>query len=403
MTTSKSARVPRLRFKEFSGEWEKKKLGDISLKSSVKNDDVHFTNILTNSAEFGVIKQSNFFDKVIANSKNIDSYYIVRNNDYIYNPRVSKYAKFGPIKRNKLGEDGIVSPLYYVFTIKNINLNFLDSYFDTSNWYRFMYENGNSGARSDRISIKDSYFQQMPILLPILKEQEKIGNFFTKLDRLIELQTKKVEQLKQLKRGYLQKMFPQKGETLPRLRFVGFSGEWEEKKLGDCLKEFSEKSKVENQHPLFSSTTTKIELRHGKTTGSSNKGYKIVKHNNLILSPQNLWLGNININSLGTGIVSPSYKTFNIVNLNILFCKFFIKNNYMIQQYKLSSTQGASIVRRNLDIDSFYKIKFLCPNPLEQEKIGNFFANLDKKIKLQEKKLSQLQEMKKGYLQKMFC
>ncbi|WP_369346849.1 restriction endonuclease subunit S [Apilactobacillus ozensis] len=89
---------------------------------------------------------------------------------------------------------------------------FLDNYFYSSNWHSFVYKNGNSGARSDRISIKDSDLKRLPIKLPNIQEQTKIGEYFSKLDKLIEAQEQKVEQLKQLKRGYLQKKCSHKKE-----------------------------------------------------------------------------------------------------------------------------------------------------------------------------------------------
>ena len=188
----------------------------------------------------------------------------------------------------------------------------------------------------------------------------------------------------------------------PQLRFEGFTDDWEERKLKDILREFSTKSKIENEYRVLSSTNVGMEFRDGRVSGTSNLGYKIIKNGDLVLSPQNLWLGNININNIGTGLVSPSYKTFNFTDIDSSFIKPQLRTPKMLEEYKNSSTQGASVVRRNLEIDSFYQIKIATPSIKEQEKIGSFFKQLDETIALHQRKLDLLKEQKKGFLQKMF-
>ena len=188
----------------------------------------------------------------------------------------------------------------------------------------------------------------------------------------------------------------------PQLRFEGFTDDWEERKLGDLLKEFSIKSTIENEYKVLSSTNSGMEFREGRVSGTSNLGYKIIKNGDLVLSPQNLWLGNININNLGKGLVSPSYKTFELINIDSSFINPQLRTQKMLEEYKNSSTQGASVVRRNLEIDSFYQIKIFVPTISEQEKIGSFFKQLDNIIALHQRKLDLLKEQKKGFLQKMF-
>ena len=188
----------------------------------------------------------------------------------------------------------------------------------------------------------------------------------------------------------------------PQLRFKGFTDDWEDRNLKDILREFSTKSKIENEYRVLSSTNVGMEFRDGRVSGTSNLGYKIIKNGDLVLSPQNLWLGNININNIGTGLVSPSYKTFNFTDIDSSFIKPQLRTPKMLEEYKNSSTQGASVVRRNLEIDSFYQIKIATPSIKEQEKIGSFFKHLDSTISLHQRKLDLLKEQKKGYLQKMF-
>lgn len=245
-------KVPKLRFKEFSDEWEEKKLGEIGNKITSKNNSEKIKIVLTNSAEKGIVKQEDFFDKEITNEKNINNYYIVSKNDFVYNPRISKQAPYGPINKSNI-DIGIVSPLYLVFNIKNENVNFLEKYFKSSYWYSYMYNIGNSGARSDRMNIGINDFFNMPINIPSLKEQEKIANFLTNIDKKISLTEEKLELFREYKKGVMQKIFSQE------LRFKDSNGNdypnWEEKKLGKiskiCTGKLDANAMVENGRYRF--------------------------------------------------------------------------------------------------------------------------------------------------------
>jgi type I restriction enzyme S subunit len=195
---SENARKPSIRFAGFDDAWEQRKLLQISDKVTEKNSSREYSETFTNSAEFGIISQREFFDKDISNEENIDGYYIVKNDDFVYNPRISTFAPVGPIKRNKLGRDGVMSPLYYVFRTHDIDPTYLEHFFTTTGWHKFMKLNGDSGARSDRFSIKDSVFREMPLPYPSIDEQKKIGEFFDVITNLITLHQRKVEKLKNI-------------------------------------------------------------------------------------------------------------------------------------------------------------------------------------------------------------
>ena len=199
---------PEIRFEGFTDDWEQRKLGEVSSKITKKNQDIVVDEVFTNSAEYGIISQRDFFDKDIANFENIDGYYIVEPNDFVYNPRISTTAPFGPIKRNKLERTGAMSPLYYVFRPHDIDLSYLECFFQTSCWHTFMRFNGNTGARSDRFAITDKVFDEMPISMPQdIEEQQKIGSYFSSLDNLITLHQRKCCELKKLKQYMANHMF----------------------------------------------------------------------------------------------------------------------------------------------------------------------------------------------------
>ena len=199
---------PKLRFPGFDEPWNTALLSDYFVKSTKKNSDGMISNVICNSAKQGLIPQREYFDKDIANSDNTNGYYIIESNDFVYNPRKSADAPYGPISSYQYSEAGIVSPLYLCFRAKReINPLYFEWYFRSSAWHRYIYMSGDSGARHDRVSIKDDVFFAMPINVPSAKEQERISLFLDAIERRIETQRTLVETLKKYKRGLLNKLF----------------------------------------------------------------------------------------------------------------------------------------------------------------------------------------------------
>ena len=207
MFPQNGSNAPEIRFKGFTEAWEQRKLSEITDKVTEKNAGLQYVETFTNSAEFGIISQRDFFDHDIAKLGSLDGYYIVKNEDFVYNPRISTSAPVGPINRNKLGRTGVMSPLYTVFRPHDIDTTYLEYFFKCGYWHSFMNFNGDSGARSDRFSIRDNVFFQMPIPIPDIDEQRKIGELLTCLDNLITLHQRELEKLKNLKKACLEKMF----------------------------------------------------------------------------------------------------------------------------------------------------------------------------------------------------
>ena len=360
---------PRIRFKGFTEDWEQRKLSDISTKVTTKNVDVHYTETLTNSAEQGIISQVDFFDKEISNKDNINGYYIVDNNDFIYNPRISTLAPVGPINRNKLNRTGIMSPLYTVFRSSNVDLGFLEWYFQSSHWHRYMKLNGDSGARADRIAIKDSTFFEMTIKIPVnIKEQVLIGETLEKFNQYITLHQRKLEKLKLAKKALLQKLFPKNGSQFPEIRFKGFTDAWEQRKLG-ALAEI--------------------------VRGASPRPISDLKTPHLLLSIA-ATVGKPVINYVPTG-VHDGFLIFLNPKFNILYAFWWLE---MFREKWNKYGQPGSQVNLNSDLVKNQVINI--PNEKEQEKISSFLESLDKIITLHQRKLDKLQEVKKGLLQKMF-
>lgn len=200
-------KIPEVRFKGFTGAWEQRKLKDVAYKVTEKNIDFAILEIFTNSAEYGVISQRDFFDHDIAKTENIDRYYVVEEDNFVYNPRISIAAPVGPINRNKLGRKGVISPLYTVFKTHDIDNTFLEYFFKGNTWHPYMYFNGDTGARFDRFSIKSEVFFDMPILYPKLEEQRLISRYLEQLDNLDSFFQRKNEKLQDIKKTMLERMF----------------------------------------------------------------------------------------------------------------------------------------------------------------------------------------------------
>ena len=257
---------PKLRFKGYTDAWEQRKLGEMSIKVSSKNTNRLITETLTNSAEEGIISQTDYFDREISNAENIEGYYVVEPDDFVYNPRISTKAPVGPINRNCLERKGIMSPLYTVFrTDDTVNKLFLEFYFKTSCWHSFMKYNGDSGARSDRFSIKNNLFFSMGIGMPLFEEQRKIGKFLEHVSTLITLHQRKCDQLKNVKKAMLEKMFPKNGSNVPQIRFKGYTDAWEQRKVLELFRitrgyvlastQIESMKTDENPYPVYSSQT----------------------------------------------------------------------------------------------------------------------------------------------------
>ena len=227
---------------------------------------------------------------------------------------------------------------------------------------------------------------QIDLKYPSVEEQSKITACINWVDNLITLHQRKLEHLKLKKKSLLQKLFPKEGEVYPELRFPGFTDPWEQRKFGELFLERREKTTEENEDILLSCAITGIYLNSDLFShfrGSSTVGYLKVRKNDLILSAQNLHLGNANINfNFEHGMISPAYKVFEIESCDPYFVNAWVKKESTKIFFLKATTEGASQCRKNIDWDALINQELLTPNALEQETIGKFFNQLDRYITL---------------------
>ena len=188
--------------------WTCVRLGDVFKKVSRRNTNGLVKNVITNSAEYGLIPQRNFFDKDIAVDGNTANYYIIEKGDFVYNPRKSNTAPFGPFNRYTLSERGIISPLYTCLVLQaDINPSYLAWYFRSDAWHRYIYDNGSQGVRHDRVSMTDDLLMGIPVMFPDHTTQQIYADMLDKVESRLQAAQKEYELLVKVKGGYVQQLF----------------------------------------------------------------------------------------------------------------------------------------------------------------------------------------------------
>ena len=409
----KVALVPKLRFPEFhsTGEWKISTLSNLASKINVRNQDNLINRVLTNSAVEGVVDQSDYFDREVANQNNLENYFVLDEGDYVYNPRISVTAPVGPISKNKVGI-GVMSPLYTVFRFENPNNNFYEQYFKTNRWHAYLKSVSNTGARHDRMSISNGNFMKMPLPYPSEGEQQKIAECLSSLDGLINAEAKKLEALKAYKKGLMQKLFPAEGKTIPKLRFPEFkgSGEWTKKTLG----QLGELVSGLTYSPDDIRETGLLVLR------SSNIKNNVIALNDNVyvrtdISGANLSLGNDILICVRNGSKALIGKNA-IIPKNLPLCTHgafmtifrsefhqFVFQLLQSEAYEkqVKANLGATI--NSINGTQLKKYVFYIPkDPKEQQKIADCLSALDLRITAQTEKIEALQVHKKGLMQGLF-
>ena len=191
-----------------SSGFETVRLSAIFKKVSRRNSKGEIKNVITNSAEYGLIPQRDFFDKDIAVDGNTANYYVIEHGDFVYNPRKSITAPYGPFNRYEREEKGIISPLYTCLVLQaDIEPNYLAWYFKSDAWYRYIYDNGSQGVRHDRVSMTDDLLMGIPVTIPSKDTQIRIANILDGLEKRLKTELSQYECLKTIRESLLQQLF----------------------------------------------------------------------------------------------------------------------------------------------------------------------------------------------------
>jgi type I restriction enzyme S subunit len=409
------ALVPQLRFPEFrdAGAWEEKPLNQIAKCCKQKNSQNKLKRVFTNSAEFGVLDQRDFFDKDIANQNNLVGYYIVDKGDYVYNPRISKTAPVGPISRNNIAI-GIMSPLYTVFRFNNKNSDFFTHYFNSTCWHHYMRQASSTGARHDRMAITNVDFMALPVPVISVEEQQKIANCLSSIDDLISAQSQKVEELKSHKKGLMQQLFPGEGGTISRLRFPAFrgAGAWKTQRIEALAKRGSGHTPDKKEASYYNGGIKWVSL------ADSNKldnGYlystKIeismagIKNSSAVLHPA----GTVVLSrdaGVGKSAIIHSDMAVSQHFMAWICDKSKLSNwflYYILQILKPTFERvAAGSTIKTIGLPYFKDLCITIPCVIEQQKIADCLSSIDELITAHTQKLEALKTHKKGLMQALF-
>jgi type I restriction enzyme, S subunit len=406
----KNTNVPRLRFPEFEGEWAEKKLGEIAERVISKNKENNL-NVLTISAQNGLISQLEFFNKSVS-AKDVTGYYLLNKDDFAYNKSYSNGYPMGAIKRLTRYEKGIVSTLYICFRNKpEFDNSFAEQYFEAGLQNSELEKVAQEGARNHGLlNIGVSDFFNIELTIPSLFEQTKIASFLTAADNKLTQLKKKKSLLEEYKKGVMQKIFSQE------LRFKDDNGEdfpeWEEKRLGDIATfskgkglskaDISDDGEIEciRYGELYTKYNEVINEVYSKT--NVNKTKLVLSEANDVIIPAS---GETQIDIATASCVIKSgvalggdlniIKTIN----NGVFLSYYLNNRMKTEIANLA--QGISVI--HLYSKQLALLNISIPSLPEQTKIATFLSAIDERINHCSKQIERMEEWKKGLLQQMFC
>ena len=355
----------------------------------------------------GLIPQRDYFDKDIANSDNTSGYYIIERDDFVYNPRKSSDAPYGPISRYTYSEAGIVSPLYLCFRAKgNVDSNFFEWYFRSSAWHRYIYMTGDSGARHDRVSIKDTDFFAMPIRYPSTTEQEKIASFLTAIEERISSQQLLVDNLKKYKRGVIQHIFRRShGQTE--------SQQWQQVRLGDIFKKVSRRNtdgKIKNvitNSAEYGLIPQRDFFDKDIAIEGNTENYYVIENGDFVYNPRKSITapyGPFNRYTLkDQGIISPLYTCLVLkVNINPSYLAWYFKSDAWHRYIYDNGSQGVRHDRVSMTDDLLMGIPVIFPDRTTQDSIANALDLVENRLHLAQNKMDLLNMTRKGFMQQLF-
>lgn len=405
---------PIIRFRQYNKEWRPFKLNTILVPSNEKNTKGLYSknDVLSVSGEAGIVNQIAFQGRSFAGAS-VLNYGVVNTNDIVYTKSPLRNNPYGIIKTNN-GPSGIVSTLYAIYNCCEESCpQFVDTYFTsssrTNNYLRPLVR---KGAKND-MKVSSEGALQGNVIFPYKDEQIEIASYFRTLDAKLQASAKKVESLKKLKSASLVAMFPQNGESKPKVRFKGFEGEWSKVEL--CS--ISKKVTTRNMEMQYTTTLTNSAehgiidqlafFDHQVSNNDNISGYYVVENGDFVYNPRISALapvGPINQSQIGyTGVMSPLYYVFRVDGVDTDYLSYYFKTTLWHQYLKDVGNSGARFDRLAITDSDFQKMPIYLPtNREEQQAIATFFRSLDRKIALETARLEKLKQIKLACLDKMF-
>ena len=399
-------KVPELRFKGFTNDWEERKLGELG---SVAMNRRIFKDQTSENEEVPFFKIGTFGSKPDAfiSRELFEEYKLKYPYPEIGDILISASGSIGRIVVYQ-GEDEYFqdSNIVWLKHDNRLDNKFLKQFYSIVKWQ------GLEGSTIKRLYNKN--ILDTDISIPSTIEQNKIGMFFEQLDDTIALHQRKLDLLEEQKKGYLQKMFPKNGEKVPELRFAGFADDWEERKLGDVGDTFTGltgKTKEDFGHGSAKFVTYVNVFQNPIATLDQLDAVEIDEKQNQV-QKGDVFFTTSSETPEEVGMSSVwTYDTKNVYLNSFTFGyrpRVSFDLNYMASMLRSPSIRkkitflAQGISRYNISKTKMLEIEIPAPNLSEQKKIGSFFKQLDDTIALHQRKLDLLKEQKKGFLQKMF-
>ena len=407
--------VPNVRFKGFTDDWKQRKLGDVS-------EIIGGGTPSTNHPEY--------WDGDIdwySPAEILDQIYVKRSQRRItklgYDNSSAKLLPPGTVlftSRAGIGKTAILSQKSCTnqgFQSIVPHENELDTYFIFSRTNALKRYGELVGAGSTFAEVSGKQMSAMNLMLPTtIQEQQVIGQFFKKLDRLITLHQQKITLLTKLKKAMLEKMFPKKGSVIPEFRFNGFANAWEQRKLGDIVERVTRKNQnIVSDLPLTISAQYGLidqnEFFDKRVASKDVSGYYLIYNGefayNKSISNDAPWGAIKRLDRYENGVLSTLYIVFKIKNeekTNSDFIATYYDTNIWHKDIKAIAAEGArNHGLLNITPADFFETKLKFPkNVLEQQKIGIYFGNIDHLITLHQRKLDMLKKLKSACLNEMF-
>ena len=394
-------KYPPLRFPEFTDEWKKVKLGEVADRINKKNTG-GVARVLTISAQYGLVEQEDFFSKKVS-SVDLSNYIIVKKGEFAYNKSYSHGYPWGAIKRLDQYAEGVLSPLYICFRLKDdgVDSDYLQQYFEGSQWHKEISLIAMEGARNHgllNISIQD--FFNLPLRLPPLTEQRKIAGLLSLIDERIEVQNAIIKEQEAQKAALLRRLFDR------TLRFPEFTDEWKEYQNSEVFEIISEKNTdLRDSNVVSASMNYGVVLRDEigidiKYEQESIRGYKVVRDGDYIVHLRS-FQGGFAFSRLN-GICSPAYT---ILRPRSNMLEYGFLESYFCSSRFITSLKRVTYgIRdgRSISVEEWMSEKTSLPTLAEQKKIAGLLSAVDERIAVEKEYAALLQKQKAYLLRQMF-
>lgn len=405
---------PEIRFRGYTDGWKQRKLSELlSFSNGFNGSKELYGAGIPYISVMDILNNDFITYDVIQNKVNIDEEtkqrFIVEYGDVLFQRSSENVEDAG---KSNVYLDAENNAIFGGFVIRGKKICDYDAMFLKNNletsFVRSQITSRAQGAQ--HINISQETLGAVQVMIPTMSEQEKIGTCFKQLDNLITFHQRKCNTLKNLKEAMFTKMFPKEGESVPEIRFKGFTDPWEQRKCGDVLNERNIQHPQSEEFPLVSFTvengvTSKTERyeREQLVRGSKEaKKYKETRLDDIVYNPANLKFGAIARNKLGNAVFSPIYVTYEVDKSLALpsFVEMFVTRNNFIQN-ALQYQQGTVYERMSVSTADFATLDITLPSIAEQKQIGQYFQQLDHLITLHQRKYEKLLDVKKAFLEKM--